>query len=153
MLRWFSKIEGAQCVVADLPSQTEHVCTYCNGLTTLPNSLVGVKAGMIFFCFITRQTSGQNLVGTFVRVFISNNLKNVWMSDKSWEPGMFWKTWKPENIKMILGTCWTAFVSCLVPSLQTLGRARGIIGLLGSPKNTKFVSKWLKSSHGRTPKL
>ena len=26
-----------------------------------------------FFCFITRPTSGQNLVGTFVRVFISNN--------------------------------------------------------------------------------
>ena len=28
--------------------------------------------------------------------------KNVWMLDKSWEPGMFWKTWKnwkSENLK------------------------------------------------------
>ena len=29
-------------------------------------------------------------------------LKNVWMSDKSWEPGMLlktWKLWKLENLK------------------------------------------------------
>ena len=24
-------------------------------------------------------------------------LKNVWTSDKSWEPGMLWKTWKTRN--------------------------------------------------------
>ena len=28
------------------------------------------------------------------------------MSDKSWEPGMFWKTWKLENFENIKNDPW-----------------------------------------------
>jgi len=38
--------------------------------------------------------------------FVKFIYKNVWTSDKSWEPGMFLKTWKPENFENIKNDLW-----------------------------------------------
>ena len=85
-----------------------NVCSTCPRLSSLFNSwgrIIGINY----------EETWQSLDEAFWEIIADK--KNVWKSDKSWEPEIFLKFWKFKLkikklkwLKLILGTCWTTFV-------------------------------------------
>jgi len=84
--------------------------------------------------------------------------RNVWASDKSLEPGMFWKTCKTLTLFHSLLTCCTTFVfmsmlksQCLLPKIVTL--TLKIQMFLTTPGNQKCLCLWDIIMVGKTRPL
>ena len=67
-----------------------------------------------------------------------------WRSDKSWEPGMFLKTWKPENFENIKNDHWDmlnnfCFHVYAQKSLFIAENCNGFFGTSPSPVSLEFI--------------